>query len=78
MNQSVFFTYGSGTFQIAASVLGLRASEFGFGVFQGKVLVSQSLEALLDLSCIGLQGQILRGFIFPLQVPKVMIVELKP
>ena len=71
------FTYGLGTLQSAASVLGLKVSEFVRVPFKSRVRVSYSSPALLDTSPAGFQTQMLLwGLIFLVQVPRAGVPDV--
>lgn len=55
------FTYGRGTFQTIASVLGLRASKFVHGIFKNRVFISCGLSAVPELSSTDFQSQTFMG-----------------
>jgi len=64
------FTYDLGAFQTAASVLGLRTSEFVYKPFKNEVLVFYIPPVLLQLRLTDLQSQILWQLGFLVQVPR--------
>ena len=68
-SQGISFSYNTGTFKAAASVLGCGASKFVCEPCKNKLLISHSPVALLDISPTGFQSRMLWWLIFPGQDP---------
>jgi len=65
----IFFTYGLGSSQTAAFVLGPRESESAYEAFKSRIsLFPYSLMALLDVSPVGFQSHTFWGLISLVQV----------